>query len=847
MNNFYFKINQDGTLVYVYGTSKDLIIPETVKKLGYKCFVGCENLTSIIIPDSVYGIGREAFHGCTSLKSIVIPNSVQSIQEKAFDGCSSLTDIVIPDSVKDIGREAFGGCSELGNITVDKDNKKYDSRDNCNAIIETESNTLILGCASTVIPNSVTGIGDSAFDSCIGLTSLVVPNSIEEIGWGAFRGCTGLLNIVISKADTINWGETFKCCPSRASIIVNKDNKKYDSRDNCNAIIETESNTLILGCASTVIPNSVTGIGDSAFYGCIGLTSLVIPENVTRINELAFYGCTNLTNLVIPDSIEEIGWDAFRGCTSLHVSIPEKITNWLFEDVEDDERYYRYYNLFTGCKSVSRYLSLNDKKEYQSFVTPEELENGIITEYNVRYSKDGKRLLSDRDPDEGPNLHINGNEAFSYRIRKGTEIICDDASLGYCGALETVHVPASAIYIGMYALDCNNLILEGINTFFCNKFWRPDSTGVLYVPNNSKLNYISRLGERIDKSYISADKSLRIVELSKSNVINCLEYQRKLITDIIANPEPMKEYTIDSLDGRGALNFLCIRTDNVCFFGRKETFKPYFLTALYALGMPLKESCLKVGINVEQLQVNQSTKNSLVGRTLVQSVYRIWEEDFVDEDTGEVVVDEDTGEVVRIQRYDRIVDHRLIQCLEETDIDVLIENNISSVLVYGKDTPSEEILDNVPPYLYFIEYLNINPSVKKYVLKHFLIVDVDESERLTLANELADIYKAFVGAKDCVDGANPVQQPHDEVSPEEKDLIDHISEFYKMKINAIINCETDLDMMPLFTTVRETYHELIAFLEENKVSDRISMPYVSQLFKQLCEFNLRVFNTLLIY
>ena len=166
-------------------------------------------------------------------------------------------------------------------MTVDSGNSVYDSRNDCNAIIETASNTLIAGCQNTVIPNSVTVIGE-----------------------GAFAGCSSLTEMTVDSGNSV-----------------------YDSRNDCNAIIETGSNTLIAGCQSTVIPNSVTSICDYAFCGCESLTSVNIPNSVTTIGEDAFSGCASLTSVNIPNSVITIGNYAFYGCTGLtSVNIGNSVT-----------------------------------------------------------------------------------------------------------------------------------------------------------------------------------------------------------------------------------------------------------------------------------------------------------------------------------------------------------------------------------------------------------------------------------------------------------------------------------------------------------------------------------------
>ena len=294
-------------------------ISDSVNSIDDYAFEDCENLSYIVIPNSVTKIGNMAFWFCENLTSVSFQEGLTEIGWSAFENCISLTSITIPKTVTSIKSCAFLGCSSLTSITVDERNPVYDSRDNCNAIIETGTSKLIKGCANTVIPSSVTDIGDSAFAFCTSLTSIEIPESITSICDNAFSICKNLTGITIPESVTTIGSYAFVCCESLTSInipysvtsigeyafrscknlseiTVDERNPKYDSRDDCNAIIETESNTLTQGCKATVIPNSVTSIGKYAFCGMESLTEIMIPDSVTYIDDDAF-DCPNLSTI----------------------------------------------------------------------------------------------------------------------------------------------------------------------------------------------------------------------------------------------------------------------------------------------------------------------------------------------------------------------------------------------------------------------------------------------------------------------------------------------------------------------------------------------------------------------
>ena len=289
---------------------------------------------------TVNAIGRDAFYGCSGLTHVNIPNTVTAIFDQAFANCSGLTSITIPNSVTLISSSVFIGCSGLTSMEVTSGNTHYDSRGNCNAIIETSHNYLIAGCQTTVIPNTVTYINSNAFEGHTGLTTITIPNSVHSIEHYAFKNCNGLTSITIPNSVTYMGQCIFQDCSRLISIVVETGNPNFDSRGNCNAIIRTNDNTLVEGCNTTVIPNtvtsiethafsgrsgltsitipnSVTSIGFSAFWNCISLPSVTIPNSVTTIRERAFENCSGLTSVTIGSSVDSIKWHAFAGCSGL--------------------------------------------------------------------------------------------------------------------------------------------------------------------------------------------------------------------------------------------------------------------------------------------------------------------------------------------------------------------------------------------------------------------------------------------------------------------------------------------------------------------------------------------------
>ena len=247
---------------------------------GIKYQLDEERLTA----DVIGNVGRERK---VDIPEVVVFNEVSyrvtHIKVEGFSGYSSLTSITIPKSVTSIEPGAFSGCDSLVSIVVAEGNTVYDSRDNCNAIIEKATNTLICGCRNTTIPNSVTSIGVRAFNECFKLTDITIPDSVTEIRARAFANCHKLTDITIPDSVTSIGERAFLWCFSLSTVTI---------------------------------PNSVTTIGERAFSGC-GVQTVIISDGVTSIGEEAFLDCESLEEIVIGNSVKSIGADAFCSCEML--------------------------------------------------------------------------------------------------------------------------------------------------------------------------------------------------------------------------------------------------------------------------------------------------------------------------------------------------------------------------------------------------------------------------------------------------------------------------------------------------------------------------------------------------
>ena len=389
------------------GNIKSISLPDGLTSIGNSAFYFCSLLTSITIPAGVTSIGENAFLGCSGLTSISIPSSVTSIGYQAFSDCTNLNLINIPASVTGIGDNAFYGCSALAYITIDSNNTVFDSRNDCNAIIETSTNKLIVGCRNTVIPNSVTSIGNFAFFGRSGLNSISIPASVTSIGGSAFQNCS-LKSITIPSSVTSIGDYAFYKCTNLKEVYVNWNTPPTPGTDAFKNISFEATLHVPYGTSAnytgaswsgfvnivqmnptgqcgdnlfweydpTTFILTISGTGDMYDYATYGtkpwhnwqnaITSVVLPDGLTNIGAGAFYGCQALTSINIPNGLLSIGQSAFNSCKALpSIDIPSTVTSigvsafancWVLTSIEIPSGVTAIgANTFNSCKALTSF------------------------------------------------------------------------------------------------------------------------------------------------------------------------------------------------------------------------------------------------------------------------------------------------------------------------------------------------------------------------------------------------------------------------------------------------------------------------------------------------------------
>ena len=374
---------------------------------------------------------RSPFYDNSEIKTIIVEDGVKKIGSDAFFKCKSLISATVPDSVTSIGDSAFSSCTSLESINIGENNQNYKSIDG--VLFDKSVTTLIqypAGKASTLdtIPDSVTSIGDYAFESCTNLTSITIPDSVTSIGDSAFLSCESLTSITLSDSITSIGDHVFFHCTNLASVTIPDSVTSIgDSAfDSCTSL------------ASITIPDSVTSIGDSAFASCTSLASIVIPDSVTSIGYSAFYGCTSLKSAAIPDSVTIINRDTFSYCTSL-----ESI------NVDENNQNYKSVDGILFNKDMTELVRYPAGKTDTAYVIPDS-----VTSIGYAAFDSCTSLASVTVPDSVTFIYYafaSCTSLTSINIPDSITRISDNAFYN-CTSLASITIPDSVTHIGHSAL-----------------------------------------------------------------------------------------------------------------------------------------------------------------------------------------------------------------------------------------------------------------------------------------------------------------------------------------------------------------------------------------------------------
>lgn len=866
---------------------KSVALPNSLKAIGDSAFAGC-GLKSIVIPKSVESIGYDCFNSF-ELSSIEVEegNKYYSSKDGVLFNYDKTSLIRVPTSLyadspgntnerKDIEPWHWedykcekDGVIEFTNLyegvtyvnKVDKETgKRYKEiihRDDVfiNPSINLAGCHLSSGCrvcvedgehvkAGTVIcthkeiesrsdwrpfygytrkrysiPDTVTNIEPSALDRCP-IKELYIPMSVKSIG---------------KRALIDNFFEM---------ITVSPENQFFETRGHC--LIDKKEKAIICCFGNEkeiIIPEGVEKIKEFAFQSR-ETPVLVIPEGVTYIEDYAFW-CVRTKGIVLPSTICNLGSEAFSGMPDcaiceewdgfLKISVPNGLKDKYMRMLDGSGFYERN---FVEEKEMDNKTDEPNIELFSSLakISEEDKTDPFVDECGVKYSKDGKLLF-----DFGEN-----SEVCNYSVKEGTEIICDNADTQTYGI---IRLPSSMMYLGYNPISTCMLIIEGTDVNLAPNSLHLGNDDYIYIPCGTWAKYRSRLEKakiRDEKDEEMADwmkeyYDYHLIELSKSNVIGKLREQQSILIDVIGQKNLLSTYEINSLSGLKEEDLICFRTsDRFLFFNKQSHCYQKYADYLLALGCNLQKITDIFNIQIDTIDVNDCNLESLIGYQLAYPVQKKWVEDFVNEDNGEVYsLDRsatfiEAGDNISAENVDLIKESGVqrIYAFHE----YYLNNYVDLVKLFIEAEENEQRISNSEQNeqemnMVYIDYM-------KELFPTQEIEDVSEDDKERLAYNIVIVIKGMIDHSGYLsDMILPLKynasEVHQEMTEEEQNLQRLIGEFYDEMIMRVSDCKTDLDVMPLFTTDEETKNQLVGFLLDNSISERMVNMFVNQFFDRL--------------
>ena len=865
--------------------TESVTLPSTLQRIGDSAFCTC-GMKSLFIPKSVKSIGEDAFTNCYRLTSIEVeegnpsyssddgvlfdydkksliclppllfPDSPENTNEKddteqyiwcdyysESDGVAHIASLddeqthvhVIDEETGEEYNEITGwqvgfGVGDIITRSLDRGDKVYvedgeQVKVGQKLYSHQTSNEDWRPCYGPSrkcysIPESVTHICSHALKRN-SIKVLNIPKTVQSIGDEAF---------VWSRMD---------------EIVVSQDNMYYETRNNV-LIDKTENAVLFQFGKSKEIdfPDGIEAIKSGA-YENKRKSPLVIPEGVKSIEDGAFdFVRTDI--LQLPSTLCYVGPNAFGSIIDTNIQysegefriiVPQGLKRKYLELLKESNSYLNKYIIEEESDVLSGIFD-NSLLCAQAIVTEEKLADSVVDEYGVRYSKDGKQLLSFGDNPKG--IHY-------YHIKEGTVVICDDIrSLEFY----SLHLPSSIRYVGKNSIGAVKLMIEGTNVCFADNFSNLTQNDFIYVPCGSWADYHKKL-EKVKKyqeadneddhhsddeddenvdNYDLDDDNYHLIELSKASILHQLRKQQSLFRQIIEQRQGVKSFNLSNLDGSDPRLFYSYKSKNhLLFFNDTRTSYMKYAPCLSSLGYTLNDITKILGVHVDRIEISDLDIGSVIGRKLAGRIIHSYTEDFVDEDTGEVISIPVRSTLVPAgYEIDKMI------------MDLIKEYKIQQVYVYHEDY-------YYPDYTQFIKYcVDEEPDERKKtfgsvtkesendkdtadqellleLMPYKKLEEITDSDKTELASVIVKLIKGAMEHSGYYDTVIPAiyirrKEAVHEMTDEDRHLSKLINDFFDCKIDEVKGCNTDTEIMCVFKDNMEICSELRSFLEQNGVS-----------------------------